>query len=125
MPKRTDRDIDAYIASAAPEARPHLEALREIVRSTAPKAEERIWYRVPFFFYEDHELVGFNAMSKHVSVGFGKGLLGDDDRRALEAKGYKLGKETLQIGFDQKIPVTAVRQIIRTKAKRIRTQKRD
>ncbi len=121
----TFEDIDAYIAAAAPDARPHLEGLREIVRTTVPRTEERIWYRVPFFFYEDHELVGFSALSKHVSLGFGKALLGDDDRRALEAKGYKLGKETLQIGFDQKIPVTAVRQIIRTKAKRIRTEKRD
>ena len=117
----TFEDIDAYIAAAAPEARPHLDALREIVRSTMPKAEERIWYRVPFFFYEDHELVGFDALAKHVSFGFGKEVLADDDRAALEAKGYKLGKETLQIRFDQKIPVTAVRQIIRTKAKRIRS----
>ena len=114
-------DVDAYIAAAAPEARPHLEALRRIVTSTVPKAEERIWYGVPFYFYENSELVGFDALTKHVSFGFGKGVLADDGRKALEAKGYKLGKETLQIRFDQKIPVTAVRQILRAKARKNRT----
>lgn len=114
---KTYEDVDAYLAAAPAEARPHLEELRRIVTSTVPKAEERIWYGVPFYFYEDGELAGFDALTKHVSFGFGKGVLPDDDREALEAKGYKLGKETLQIRFDQKIPVTAVRQILRTKAR--------
>lgn len=109
-------DVDSYIADAEPGAQPLLEELREIVKSTIPKAEEKIWYGVPFYHYKG-EVVGFDAFKKHVSFGYGKDILEDQDRKKFEQKGYKFSKGTMQIKFDQKIPVTLIRKIIKTKVK--------
>lgn len=109
-------DVDAYIADAEPEARPILEELRDIANSTIPNVEEKIWYGVPFYHYRG-EVVGFDSFKKHVSFGYGKEVLEDSDREKLEAKGYKFGKGTMQIKFDQKVPVAIIKKIIRTKVK--------
>lgn len=109
-------DVDAYIAAADPNARPILEQLRELIRSTVPDVEEGISYGVPF--YKHHgEFGGFAAYTSHVSFGFGSDVLEAEDRAALEAAGYKLGKGTMQIRFDQDVPAPAIRQILEAKAR--------
>ncbi len=118
---RKATDVDSYIAESVPEAHPVLNELRALIKATIPEVNEGIWYGVPF--YEHHgELVGFDTAKKHVSFGFGKDVITDEDRQALEAKGYKLGKGTMQIKFDQKVPVTAIKKILKTKAKRNETE---
>ncbi|MFX0026395.1 MAG: iron chaperone [Candidatus Hermodarchaeota archaeon] len=110
------KDIDSYIANSSREARPILKEIREVIKSTIPKAEERIWYGVPFYNYHG-ELAGFAAYKKHISFGFGAGVLQSKDRKMLEEKGYKIGKGTMQIKFDQKVPTTAIKKILKVKAK--------
>lgn len=44
-------DVDSYIVNVDNEARSTLEVLREIIKSTLPKAEEGIKYNVPFCTY--------------------------------------------------------------------------
>ena len=39
------------------------------------------------------------------------------DRDALQAKGYKVVKDTFQITFDQKVPTTVIRKMLKAKAK--------
>jgi uncharacterized protein YdhG (YjbR/CyaY superfamily) len=114
---RKATDVDSYIAESVPEAHPVLNELRTLIKATIPEVNEGIWYGIPF--YEHHgELVGYDTAKKHVSFGFGKDVIEEDDRKALEAQGYKLGKGTLQIKFDQEVPVAAIEKILRTKAKR-------
>ncbi|MBC9798058.1 iron chaperone [Sinomicrobium weinanense] len=108
-------NVDLYIAGSAMEARPIMEELREIIRSTVPEAEEGISWGVPYYKYYG-ELGGFDAAKNHVSFGFDAGTLEDKDREMLEKKGYKLGKMTLQIRFDQKVPAAAIKKILKTKA---------
>jgi uncharacterized protein YdhG (YjbR/CyaY superfamily) len=109
-------DVDSYIASAKEEARPKLEELRKLIKATIPEAEEKIWYNVPFYHYHG-ELAGFDALKNHVSFGFGGDVLESADRRMLEEKGYKLGKMTMRIKFDQEVPTAAIKKILKTKAK--------
>jgi uncharacterized protein YdhG (YjbR/CyaY superfamily) len=110
------KDVEAYIAAAAPEARPILEELREIIKSAVPKVEEKIWYGVPFYNYHG-ELAGFAAYKHHVSLGFGAAAFQSQDRQMLEEKGYKTAKGTVQIKFDQKVPAATIKQILEAKAK--------
>ena len=114
MPK--PQDVDAYIAAAPAESRPILEELRKIVLSTLPKVEEKIAWGVPFYRYHG-EIGGYAAYKKHVSVGLGADVLDGAERDALEAKGYKVLKDTFQIKFDQKVPTTAIRKMLKAKAK--------
>lgn len=111
------KDVDTYIASSNTEARPILEELRELIKSTIPEAEEIIWYGVPFYKYHG-ELAGFAVYKKHVSFGFGADVLQSKDREMLEKKGYILGKGTMRIRFDQEVPTTAIKQILKAKAKK-------
>ncbi|MFA6177424.1 MAG: DUF1801 domain-containing protein [Candidatus Paceibacterota bacterium] len=109
------KDVDSYIASSEKEARPHLKELRKIIKSTIPKVEEGISWGVPFYKY--HGLLGgFAVFKKHVSFGLAF-VFEKKDREMLEKKGYKTGSKTVQIKFDQKIPTTEIKQILKKKAK--------
>jgi len=110
------KDVDAYVAAAPAEARRTLEAVREVFRSALPDAEERIAWGVPIYRVE-RDVGGFAAYSKHVSVGLARSPLPDDTRTKLEERGYRTGKRTVQVRFDQKVPVTAIRQLLRAAAR--------
>lgn len=114
MPK--PEDVDAYIAAAPAESHAILEELRRVILTTIPKVEEKISWGVPF--YRCHgEIGGFAAYKKHVSVGFGSDVLDGAAREALEANGYKVLKDTFQITFDQKVPTTVIRKMLKAKAR--------
>ncbi len=115
MKKLIPQDVDIYIAKAAPESQPLLQALRELIKQSVPDVEEGTWYGVPFYrFYG--QLVGFAAYKKHVSVGFGADVIENKDRHTLEQEGYKVGIGTIQIRYDQKVPVTILEKILKEKA---------
>ena len=109
------KDVDEYIAGADREARPKLKELRKIIKSAVPKAEESISWGVPFYKYHG-VLAGFVALKNHVDFGLVT-VLQSKDRRMLEKRGYRTGKKTIQIGFNQKVPAAAIKQILKTKAK--------
>jgi uncharacterized protein YdhG (YjbR/CyaY superfamily) len=109
------KDVDSYIASSPEEARPHLKELRKIITSTMPDVEEGISWGVPFYKYHG-VLAGFAPFKNHVDFGLAF-VLQSKDREMLEKKGYKTGKKTIQIKLDQKVPTTAIKQIIKAKAK--------
>lgn len=109
-------DVDSYIANSGREARPKIKEIRKIIKSTIPKVEEGISWGVPIYKYHGI-LAGFAVYKNHVSFGFGADVLKSKDREMLEKKGYKLGKGTIQIKFDQKVPTTAIKKILKAKAK--------
>ncbi len=104
-------DVDDYIAAADDEAQPALRELRELIVATVPDVDELIAWNVPIYRYHG-ELVGLSYSKKHVTFGFGLGVLSDELRGELEDAGYGLGKQTLRIRFDQDVPVEAVTKII-------------
>ena len=108
-------DVDSYIANADIRARPKLDELRELVRSTIPNVQESISYGVPFYRYCG-DLAGFAAYKNHVSFGLGAAVLQSDDRTQLEELGYATGKRTIRITFDQDVPTTALQHILRAQA---------
>ncbi|HTO24377.1 MAG TPA: DUF1801 domain-containing protein [Gaiellaceae bacterium] len=113
------KDVDAYIAAAPAEARATLEAVRDVFRSALPGAEERIAWGVPIYRV-DRDVGGFAVYTRHVSVGLARSPLPDDTRAKLEECGYKTGKRTVQVRFDQKVPVTAIGRLLRAAARESR-----
>ncbi len=109
------KNVDEYIKSAQKEAQPKLRELRMVIKSAAPKAEEGISWGVPFYKYHGL-LAGFVALKNHVDFGLAFALQ-SKDREMLEKKGYMTGKKTIQIKFDQKVPTTVIREILKAKAK--------
>ncbi len=95
-------------------AHPILKELREIIKSTIPEAEESIGYNVPFYkFHGVH--VGFSAFKNHATFGIGADVLQNKNRKMLEEMGYKSGKETIQIKYDQKVPATTIEKLLKAK----------
>ncbi|USZ71408.1 iron chaperone [Natronosalvus halobius] len=110
------QDVDSYILNQDEEARSTLKELREIIKSTVPEAEEGIKYNVPFYeFHGTH--VGFTAFKNHATFGIGADAFRSEDRKLLEEKGYKIGKETIQIRYDQAVPTTELKQLLERKVK--------
>ncbi|UGU17282.1 DUF1801 domain-containing protein [Sinomicrobium kalidii] len=108
------KTVDAYIANSGGEARSIMEELRQIIKSTVPEAEEGISWNVPIYKYHGI-LAGFDVARHHVS--FGVDVLHDEDREILKEKGYKTGKKTIQIKFDQEVPGNIIKKLLKAQAK--------
>ncbi|HUC96311.1 MAG TPA: DUF1801 domain-containing protein [Candidatus Saccharimonadales bacterium] len=124
MKNYSAKDVDEYIASSGVETHPKLEELRKVIKSTIPKIEEGISWGVPFYKYYGI-LAGIAAHTNHVGIWFPTAPLESIDREMLEEKGYKTGKKTIQIKFDQKIPTAEIKQIVKEIAKMNETKKSD
>jgi uncharacterized protein YdeI (YjbR/CyaY-like superfamily) len=79
---KKDPRIDAYIAKAAPFARPILNRLRKVVHAGCPAVEEGMKWNFPHFMYEGI-LCSMAAFKQHCSFGFWKGTL----MKSLAARG--------------------------------------
>lgn len=107
------KDVGAYIAAAPAKARPMLRELRRAIRAAAPKADERISYRMPYYHYHGR-LTYFAAFTNHVSMfvmGRVKGEL------AAQMKRYQTSKATLRFPIGSKIPAALIKKLVKARAK--------
>ncbi len=114
MKNYSAKTVEEYIASASTEARKKLREVRLAVRTAVPKAEEKISWGVPFY-WQCGALVGYGAGNGYVLFGLAFAL-DAKDRALLEKKGYATGKKTFKIGFDQAVPVTVIRRMLKARA---------
>jgi uncharacterized protein YdhG (YjbR/CyaY superfamily) len=109
-----ERAVDAYIAAAPKATQPMLRELRQAIRSAAPKAEEKISYRMPFYAYHGR-LIYFAAHKTHVGM---YPIVGrEKDLYAKELKPYLAAKATLQFPIGRPLPIALVKKIVRERAK--------
>ena len=107
------KTVVEYIKAAAPKARPMLRQLRSIVRTTAPKADEKISYGMPYYSHRGR-LVYFAAFKNHVSVfAWGAAM----KAFAAEVKAYRTSSATLQFPLGSKLPVTLLRKLLKARVK--------
>jgi uncharacterized protein YdhG (YjbR/CyaY superfamily) len=90
-----------------------LRQLRSIVRTTAPKAVEKIGYGMPYYSYRGR-LVYFAAFKEHVSL-FARGAAMKGFAR--EVKPYRTSSATLRLPLGSKLPVTLVRKLVKARVK--------
>jgi uncharacterized protein YdeI (YjbR/CyaY-like superfamily) len=78
-----DPRIDAYIAKAAPFARPILQKVRERVHAAAPEAEETMKWSAPGFTVDGKILLILAAFKAHAAINFWRGQeIGDGSPKA-------------------------------------------
>jgi uncharacterized protein YdhG (YjbR/CyaY superfamily) len=65
--RSASKDIDKYIAAFPPEVQTILEKIRLTIRQVAPKAQEKLSYRMPAFTL-DGMLIYFAAFKKHIGI---------------------------------------------------------
>lgn len=105
--------VDDYIKTSIMKSQPIMETLKKLIESTIPSSEGGISWNVPIYKYHGI-LAGFDVAKKHVSFGIDN--LKEADRKLLEEKGYKTGKKTIQIKFDQKVPSTEIQRLLKEQA---------
>ena len=109
-----EQAVDAYIAAAPKTVQPMLRELRQAIRSAAPKAEEKISYRMPFYAYHGR-LIYFAAHKNHVGM---YPIIGSEkDLYAKELKPYLVDKATLQFPIGSRLPISLVKKIVKARAK--------
>jgi uncharacterized protein YdhG (YjbR/CyaY superfamily) len=107
----TPTDVDAYIAAAPKAAQPLLRQLRDLIRSGAPKADERISYGMPYYRYHGH-LMYFAVFQNHIGLY----PVGNADKH-LGMGEYMTGKGTFRFPLDQPLPVAEIRRLVKTRVR--------
>jgi uncharacterized protein YdeI (YjbR/CyaY-like superfamily) len=70
MATKSDPRVDAYIAKAAPFARPILRHLRKLVHQGCPDVVETLKWSMPSFMSNGRILAGMAAFKEHCTFGF-------------------------------------------------------
>jgi uncharacterized protein YdhG (YjbR/CyaY superfamily) len=109
-----EQAVDAYIAAAPKAVQPMLRELRQAIRTAAPKAEEKLSYRMPFYAYHGR-LIYFAAHRNHVGM---YPIIGrEKDLYARELKPYMAAKATLQFPIGKPIPIGLVKKVVKERAR--------
>lgn len=101
-------NIDMYIAGFPEETQKLLNQLRQLIKDTAPDAEEVISYQMPAYKYHGM-LVYFAGYSKH--IGFYPGASGIAAFKE-ELSVYKNAKGSVQFPLDQPLPVKLIERMV-------------
>ena len=104
----TASNIDEYIAGFPEATQQVLEAMRAVIRSSAPDAIETISYAIPTFDLYGH-LVHFAGYARH--IGFYPGSSGIAAFKT-ELGRYKSAKGSVQFPLDEPLPEDLIRRIV-------------
>ncbi len=116
------KNVETYLALQPENVRAMLEKMRQLIKTTAPDAEEFISYGMPAYRYHGM-LLYFAGFKNHYSLFPGNAsLIGD---MAEELKGYKTSKGTIQFSLDKQLPVALVRKIVKIRMKENLTKKKN
>lgn len=109
-----EKAVDAYIAAAPKAMQPTLRQLRRAIKSAAPRAEEKLSYRMPFYAYHGR-LIYFAAHKTHIGM---YPIIGrEKELYAKELKPYLAEKATLQFPVGQPLPIALVKKVVQERAR--------
>ena len=111
---RSGETVDGYIAQFPPDVQKALQNLRKIIQAAAPKAEERIGWRMPGYKYHGW-LVFFAGFKKHMSLFVASTQLMKTLKKDL--KSYETSGATVHFTTDRPLPVALVRKIVKLRMK--------
>jgi len=118
------RDVDDYLAALPENSRVTLKGLRNTIKVAAPKAVEKISYRMPMYNYLGM-LVGFAAFKKHCSLFMSPSVM--EAHKDL-LKRYDTAKGTIRFPIGKPSPVALVKKLVKARIKeneaRFRKRKR-
>jgi uncharacterized protein YdhG (YjbR/CyaY superfamily) len=109
-----EQAVDAYVAAAPKAMQPMLRQLRRAIKSAAPKAEEKLSYRMPYYAYHGR-LIYFAAHKNHIGM---YPIIGrEKELYAKELKPYMAEKATLQFPIGTPLPLALVKKVVKERAR--------
>jgi uncharacterized protein YdhG (YjbR/CyaY superfamily) len=103
------KTVDEYIAGAPEEVRPKLEQIRKIIKSAAPKAEEKISYAMPYYGYKGR-LAYFAYARTHVGLYVMPPVIQDHKK---ELEGYSTSTATVRFPLSEELPVKLIEKLVK------------
>ncbi len=100
--------IDEYIGLFPDDVQNILQEIRQVIKSTAPDATEKISYQMPTFYLKGN-LVHFAAFKNH--IGFYPVPSGIEKFKE-ELSQYKGGKGSVQFPLDKPMPYDLIKRIV-------------
>ncbi len=104
----TTNDVDLYIAKCPKELQEKLQELRKIIKSTAPEAEEKISYGMPYYHYKGR-LIYFAPMKNHLGLYIPPPII---EQLKTDLQGYTTTKSAIHLRLDQPLPVSLIKKLI-------------
>ena len=101
--------VDDYLKGTSSPQKEALERVCQIIRTTAPTAEEVITYGMPGFKYQKKYLVAFSGFKDHMSIFPGAEVI-ESLKDKLE--GYKLSKGTVQFTIEKPLPEDVIKELV-------------
>ena len=100
--------VDEYLALQSQEKQLILHELRDIIRKTAPEAEEGIFWNMPGYRWNG-PLVYFAAYKNHIGFYPGPDAIAE---YADKLTGYKTSKGAIQFSYVEVLPKKMIEDII-------------
>lgn len=107
------KTIDEYIAAQPAEVQSILRRIRTTVRKAAPRAEEKISYRMPSFALNG-VLIYFAAFKAHIGL---YPPVSGDAKLKRDASPYAGEKGNLRFPLDEPIPYALIARIVKARAR--------
>lgn len=107
------KSVDSYISSAPKEIQSKLKQLRKAIKSSAPKAIEKISYGMPYYAYKGR-LAYFAYAKKHLGLYIMPPIV---QMYKKELEKYETTKVTIRFPNDEKLPIQLIKKMVRAKVK--------
>lgn len=107
------KNVDQYINNFPKNIQDKLNELRRTIKKAVPKAEEKISYAIPSYYYYGR-LVYFAAWKKHVAI---YGIFSTArEMYKNELKGYAQSKGTIKFPLTEELPLSLVEKLVKAQA---------
>ena len=107
------KTVDEYIKSAPKESQAKLREIRKIIRSAAPKAEEKISYGMPYYGYYGR-LAYFRLGKNHLGLYIPPPVIAEHKKELRE---YSTTISTVRLPLDEKLPAALIKKLVKAKMK--------
>lgn len=114
MAKTNYQTIDEYIAACPPQSQERLQTVREIIKSIAPDAKEKVSYQIAAFELNGRNLIYLAGWKSHISL---YPLPPADETFNEEIAPYVDGKGTLKFPLDKPLPLRLIKKVIKLHVK--------
>lgn len=107
------KDVEGYIIAQPKKFQTELRQLRNVIKTVAPSADERLSYGMPYYDYHGR-LAYFRLARGHIGLYIPPPVI---EKYQTETKKYATSKATLHLPLDEKLPTRLIEKLIKKRLK--------